>query len=144
MDQAEVMRYKVVKPQDLPAIRAFVRKTAVSFGGTNDAISALVAATNEAVTNILNHGYENDPGSIEITVGRQKHQLIIQLRDRAHPFDPTTVSQPDITLPLADRTPGGLGVHMMREFTDALSYRTTKNGENELIMIKFHAIGDEE
>ncbi len=133
-------RFTAVSQNDLPAIREFVEKTAVSLGGTPDAVSELVVSTNEAITNILNHGYDHDDGDIEIMVARQNHKLIIRLRDRAHPFDPTTVPKPDITLPLEARTPGGLGVHMMREFTDELSYRTTNNGENELIMIKYNAV----
>jgi len=140
MNQTEVRLFTAVSQNDLPAIRAFVEKTAVSFGGTPDAISELVVSTNEAITNILNHGYHHHAGDIEMMVARQKDRLIIRLRDRAYPFDPTTVPKPDITQPLAERTPGGLGVHMMREFTDELSYRTTKNGENELIMIKYNAV----
>jgi len=144
MDQAEVKRFTAVSHNDLPAIRAFIEETAVSLGGIPVAVSELVVATNEAVTNILNHGYANEIGDIEVMVARQKQRLIIRLRDRAQPFDPTTVPMPDITLPLEERTPGGLGVHMMREFTDELSHHTTNDGENELIMIKYHAIHKQE
>ncbi len=140
MDQAEVRRFTAVSKNDLPAIREFVENTAVSLGGTPDAVSELVVSTNEAITNILNHGYGQDVGDIEVLVARQNHKLIIRLRDHARPFDPTTVPKPDITLPLEARILGGLGVHMMREFTDELSYRTTNNGENELIMIKYDAV----
>ena len=140
MNQTEVRQFTAVSQNDLPVIREFVEKTAVSMGGTPDAISELVVSTNEAITNILNHGYDHAAGDIEIMVARQNQRLIIRLRDRAHLFDPTTVPKPDITLPLEERTPGGLGVHMMREFTDELSYRTTENGENELIMVKYNAV----
>ena len=141
MDQSQVKRFTAVSQDNLPDIREFVEQAAMALGGKEDAISELVVSTNEAITNILNHGYDQ-AGDIEITVGCQNHSLIIRLRDNAQPFDPTTVPKPDITLPLEQRTPGGLGVHMMREFTDKLSYRTTNNGENELIMIKYNAIGE--
>ncbi|KAA3660064.1 MAG: ATP-binding protein [Chloroflexi bacterium] len=140
MDQAEVKKFTAVSQNDLPAIRQFVEQTAVSLDGTPDAISELIVSTNEAITNILNHGYNHKAGDIEIMVARQNNHLIIRLRDHAHPFDPTSVPKPDITLPLEARTPGGLGVHMIREFTDDLTYRTTNDGENELIMIKYDAI----
>lgn len=140
MDQTESFLFTAVSKATLPQVREFVQKTATSFGGTPDAVSELVIATNEAVTNIIRHGYSQQSGDIELTVGRQQDQLIIQLRDRGRPFDPTTAPIPDVTLPLEKRTPGGLGVHMMRAFTDTLSYCQTENGKNELIMIKYNAI----
>ena len=142
MEQLLVKRFTAVSQDNLPDVREFVEQAAMSLGGTEDAISELVVSTNEAITNILNHGYNHQAGDIEITVGCQNRNLIIQLRDNAKPFDPTTVPKPDITLPLEERTPGGLGVHMMREFTDELSYRTTNNGENKLIMIKYNAVSE--
>lgn len=41
----------------------------------------------------------------------------------ADPFDPTQAPDVDITLPAEQRTPGGLGLHLVRQMVDSLEYR---------------------
>jgi len=43
---------------------------------------------------------------------------------------------PDVTLPLEMRPIGGLGIHLMREFMDDLSYPPGRMGKNLLRMRK--------
>lgn len=125
-----------VQMADLAEIRRFTMETAVSFSADPNAMEELILALNEAVTNIIVHGYEQKPGDIDITITRQGYQLIIYLRDNAPLFDPTSKPTPDITLPLAQRPFGGMGIHMMRAFTDKLRYQVTTNGQNELMLVK--------
>lgn len=125
---------------DLAAIRELVETSAVAAGGDPDLVADLVLAVNEAVCNILVHGYQNEPGSVEVIVEQTANDLQVRLRDEAPAFDPTTVSTPDVTRPLEMRAPGGMGVHMMRQFTDELSYGQTAEELNELIMVKHNAI----
>jgi anti-sigma regulatory factor (Ser/Thr protein kinase) len=66
----------------------------------------------------------------------------VTLLDTCLGFDPTTVSSPDTSLPLAERPFGGMGVHMMREFCDELTYRRTENNENELTLLK-HVVSED-
>ena len=103
----------------------------------------MIVALNEATVNIVRHGYQQ-PGVVEIGLYRQDHSLRIELRDDAPLFDPTTVPAPDITVPLAQRPFGGMGIHMMREFVDELSYQVTPNGRNQLNLVKHHAFPQSE
>ena len=48
---------------------------------------------------------------------------------------PTSVPDPDLTLPLEQRTPGGLGIHLMRNVMDRLQYRH-EAGHNTLRLEK--------
>ena len=121
---------------DLGQIRQYVRETAVSFCGESAAIDELVTAMNEAVSNIIRHGYKHEPGNIEVTIACSGDIVQVMLRDHGLHFDPTQAASPDTTLPLAERPFGGLGVHMMREFCDGLIYRRTENDENELTLLK--------
>jgi serine/threonine-protein kinase RsbW len=125
---------------DTAAIRELVEQAAVGAGGDPDLVADLVLAVNEAVCNILIHGYQNEAGSVEVTVEQHGADLQVRLRDEAPPYDPTTVPAPDITLPLELRRLGGMGVHMMRQFTDELSYRQSAGGMNELLLVKRNAI----
>ena len=75
-----------------------------------------------------------------IEIAQAGKDLQIKLRDQAPTFDPTTVPTPDVSVPLGQQPYSGMGVHMMRSFTDELRYRVTDEGENELILVKFDAI----
>ena len=120
-------------------MRAFIKESAMMLGGDADPVSELQIAVNEAMTNIILHGYQGKPGLIEIFVEREMNDIRVHLLDTASAFDPTAVPPPDITLPLEQRPYGGMGIHMMRSFTDELIYRQTADGMNELIFTKRNA-----
>ncbi len=121
---------------DLTEMRRFVESSGAELGAGEEAIGEMVLAVNEAVTNVLIHGYRNKKGEVDVLVESSGPNLIVRLRDNAPLFDPTSVPTPDISLSLDQRAPGGLGVHMMRQFTDELIYRVTSGGQNELLLIK--------
>lgn len=129
-------RYSAAGLDDLAAIRRFVEETVTAVYPNPDAISELIIALNEAVTNVIVHGYQGQPGAIEIAVESSERLLLVHIRDQAPFFDPTSVSQPDVTLPLEKRPLGGMGVHMMRQFVDNLHYRAISSGGNELTLEK--------
>jgi anti-sigma regulatory factor (Ser/Thr protein kinase) len=73
---------------------------------------------------------------IDIRLRRSRDSLAAYLRDDAMPFNPATVPEPDLTLPLEQRPVGGLGVHMMRQLMDEMTHRVTSKGGNELTLVK--------
>ena len=121
---------------DLGRIRRYVRDTGTAVGCNSPAIDELIVAVNEALANIVKHSYQNEPGKIEVTVACDRERIKVILLDDGPGFDPTLVSSPDTTLPLEDRPFGGLGVHMMRDFCDELSYCRDPHGRNELTFLK--------
>jgi len=121
---------------DLGQIRRYVRETTVACGCAPAALDELIVAVNEAVANIIRHGYQNEPGRIKVSIVCAEELIKVLLLDDGPAFDPTTLSSPDTTLPLAQRPFGGLGVHMMRDFCDELNYRSDPRGRNELTLIK--------
>lgn len=126
----------VVGLEDLVIMRRFVEHAVVRCGAHNEMAAELVMAVNEAVTNVIVHGYDGQAGMIEIEVQNSGDQLVICLRDQAPLFDPTNNPEPDVTAPLETRGSGGMGIHMMRHFTDDLQYRVTADGHNELSLLK--------
>ncbi len=122
--------------KNLAEIRRFVEETAAALGVEPDLVPKLQLAVDEAATNIIVHGYRGQAGPIEIEMQRNGAELVIRLRDGASPFDPTTVPPPDLTQPLEKRTPGGLGIHLIRQAVDKLSYTPLPQGGNELSLIK--------
>jgi anti-sigma regulatory factor (Ser/Thr protein kinase) len=122
--------------KDISSVRDFVTETAVALGSDLDTVGEIVVALQEAISNSIIHGYQGQPGIIEVEVRRQDDNLVVYHRDEASLFNPMTVPAPDISLPLSQRAYGGMGIHMIRNFTDELYYRITDSGQNELILVK--------
>ena len=57
------------------------------------------------------------------------------LWDTGVPFDPTKAPKADITLSVEERAIGGLGIHLVRNIMDDVSYKH-EDGMNILTMIK--------
>ena len=121
---------------DLGRIRRYVHDTAVAGGCEAEAVDELIVAVNEAIINIVRHGYQNEPGEIKVIVDCGPELIAVILLDDAPGFDPTLAPSPDTMLPLQERPLGGMGVHMRRAFCDELSYRRLPAGGNELTMLK--------
>jgi serine/threonine-protein kinase RsbW len=138
MEQPTHQRF-TAELKNLATMRHFVERAAINGGGDPDAIGDMLLAMNEATTNIILHGYQDQPGDIEIEVAYDGNALMVTLRDQSTAFDPTSVPPPDLTLPLEQRSYGGMGIHMMRQFTDEIIYRTKVDWSNELILVKKEA-----
>ncbi len=124
--------------QEMTYFRQNVEQLLLNSGGDPEAVADMIVALNEAVVNVVRHGYQQQPGPVEVTFFRQQGSLLVEVRDEAPLFDPTSLPSPDITVPLAQRPFGGMGVHMMRQFIDALYYQQTADGRNQLTLIKHH------
>ena len=121
---------------NLEMIRRFVEESTLSLSADEHTAYGLVHAVDECATNIIEHGYRRRPGTIDIEIDRAAETLRIVLRDHAPPFDPTGVPPPDLTRPLEEREPGGLGLYLTRQMVDHWQYRALPDGGNELTLFK--------
>jgi anti-sigma regulatory factor (Ser/Thr protein kinase) len=62
--------------------------------------------------------------------------LVVRLRDEAAPFDPTSASPLDVTLPPEQRVLEGMGIHLIRQAVDEMTHRITLQQGNELTLVK--------
>lgn len=128
--------------KDVSVIVNEVRETAVAIGSNLDAVEDIIVALHEALTNSFIHGYQRQPGQVTIEVKQHNNDLWLCLRDKAPLFNPLTVPTPDTALPLEERGKGGMGIHMMRNFTDDFHYHITDTQQNEVILIKKDAFSE--
>ena len=93
-------------------------------------------ALEEAVTNIISHGYsDHREHEILVRIRVESGEVIAELKDDAPAFNPLTAPDADVTTPLDERTVGGLGIHLMRQLVDGIEYQRLEDG-NLLIMKK--------
>ena len=64
-------------------------------------------ATEEVVTNVIEHGYEGMPaGPITVRFRREPSRVVITVEDLARPFDPALVPHADTVVPIEQRRTG--------------------------------------
>ena len=99
-------------------------------------VSAADVALEEHLTNVLTYGYEpGTPHRVVVGLKVEGDYLCVVVEDDGKAFDPLAVSPADTSIPLEEKPIGGLGVHLMRQFMDELSY-AREPGKNVLRMRK--------
>ena len=121
---------------ELAGVRAFVRTRVAAAGGDAETEADLVQAVDELVCNVVGHGYAGREGSIEVAFLESPAEIAFRIRDDAPPFDPTSVPEPPLDVPLARRHLGGMGVHLARTLTDGFDHRILPSGGNEVTVRK--------
>ncbi len=120
----------------LADVRAAVREVARACEAPATCVDDLVQAVDEAVTNIIIHGYQGQPGTIDLTAELLGDDIVVTLEDRAPAFDPTDVPTPDLAIHPRDRRPGGMGVHLMRLAMDSIRHEPRPGGGNILTLTR--------
>lgn len=120
----------------LGQVRRALSQSATEAGADERSVRELVTAADEALSNVIVHGYKGQPGPVSLWLQQEAGDLFLRIQDGAPAYDPTLAPAPDVTLPLEQRSAGGLGVHMIREFADEVRYRRLHASGNELVLIK--------
>ena len=96
-----------------------------------DEASRIFILLEELITNLMKYGYPDRPecGRAEIVLALNDGRLEIEFIDDGCAFDPLKAPPPNLEGPLETRTPGGLGLHILRSLTDEAHYER-RNGNN--------------
>ena len=90
----------------------------------------------EVVANIVNYAYPDGIDDyLDVEIERQDEQITFRFRDGGVPFNPLMKDSPDISLPMAQRPIGGLGIYLIKMNADDLDYKYV-NGENIFTVMK--------
>ena len=95
-------------------------------------------ATEEVVTNVIEHGYAgaDAPGPIAVRFQRDPRQVVVTVDDLAPPFDPATIRPVDPAAPLEARRIGGLGWHFVTRVMDEVRHEHRHPRGNRLTLVK--------
>lgn len=125
------------QPRYLCGARELVLATASRFGFNDLTCSQIALAVDEALANVICHGYGREPsGMIWLSIwpldedaqGRVGGVRIV-IEDEARQVEPEEIKGRD----LEEIRPGGLGVHIIREVMDVAEY--TKRGEKGMRLV---------
>ena len=122
---------------EISKLAPFVDSIADEKGLDPSLAMSLNLALEEAASNVIMYAYPegtNGPVYLDAVVGNDSLTFI--LSDRGKPFDPTAKPDADITLGVEERGIGGLGILMVKNIMDSVTYARSEDGMNILTMIK--------
>lgn len=91
-------------------------------------------ASSEILANIDSYAYENG-GEVEILTKCGNRRMTVVFKDSGAAFNPLLVKEPDVTLTLAERKRGGLGILIVKKLMTEVSYQYAE-GQNVLTLEK--------
>lgn len=123
----------------LHRIRDFITGIALEVGIEQQEIDKIELAVDEACTNVIEHGYDPGDPKKEITIRMEINtsKLVLTVIDHARPFNILHYNPREVNDLKAEGRDGGLGIRLIKQIMDAIDYRTTGDGYNELIMTKY-------
>jgi len=121
--------------EEIPKVSALLDEEMQTYGFGREEILDTQLAVEEAITNVINHGYKKPGGEIIVSCRISPDRIEVQIIDAAPRFDPLSVPEPELDSTIEDREAGGLGVFLIRQVMDEISYRY-ENGKNILVLIK--------
>ena len=91
-------------------------------------------ALEEAVTNVIMYAYpKGTRGKVDLEAVKNDTFIKFTLADRGKIFDPTAAPEVNTAASVEERPIGGLGIHLVRNLMDSVSYMR-KDGKNILTM----------
>ncbi len=122
--------------QQVPLLNTFVDAMCDEAGATPALTMQMNLAIEEAVVNVMNYAYpKGTKGDILLTARLSDDTLTFVISDKGIPFNPTLQKPADTTLSAEERQIGGLGIHLVRQLMDTVSYER-RNDMNILTLSK--------
>lgn len=91
----------------------------------------------DLLNNVISYAYEDeDEHLIEIRIELSPDRLAVRITDDGHPFNPFGRTSPDTALELEEREIGGLGIHLVQNLMDEVSY-TRRTDRNVVVLVKY-------
>jgi anti-sigma regulatory factor (Ser/Thr protein kinase) len=120
----------------LCTVRLFFEDLARCFGFPEKDVENIVMSVDEAVSNSINYSRrEEEP--LRITVSLTEDAMTITIEDAGDDFRERFRQNVEIEEHLREMREGGLGLHIMKTFMDAVDYKRTPHQTNHLTMVKF-------
>jgi anti-sigma regulatory factor (Ser/Thr protein kinase) len=126
----ESLQRSITLPNDIATISQLSEfvETVCEEKGLDMALTMnLNLALEEAVVNVMSYAYPDSQGDVKVDIMIDDQKVVSILTDSGIPFDPTQKGDVDTTLPAEERPIGGLGIHLVKQIMDKVSYQYVGN-----------------
>ena len=119
---------------ELERVAVFVEEVSQLLSLDSETTMNLNLALEEVVSNVILYAYPQKMGeNIIIKASSDDNILVFTITDKGDEFDPTKVEDADITLAAEDREIGGLGIFIVKNIMNEVTYQRL-DGKNILTL----------
>jgi len=119
------------KLENLHEILNKIETFAKDAGCAENRLTQLTILAEELIVNIMSYAYTDGKGPLNIEIIDNPTNITLILSDKGVEFNPLDASPPEQVSIIEEMKTGGLGIHMVKEFADEISYKRHK-GQNFL------------
>jgi serine/threonine-protein kinase RsbW len=112
-------------PAEIARLSEWIEQRCGADAVESEVVFKITLALEEAVMNVVSHAFDGvaPPHLVHVVLEVGPASVMAELTDNGHAFDPSAAPPPDMSRPVAERDPGGLGIHLMRTMMDRVEYR---------------------
>ena len=124
--------------ENINVVTEFVNEQLQELNCSMKAQMQIDIAIDELFSNIAQYAYHPEIGNATVCVDVTEHPMTVRITfiDHGIPYDPLSAINPDITLSAEERALGGLGIYLVKQTMDEVTYEY-KGGQN-ILTIKKH------
>ncbi len=111
------------EPDSLEKFRAFVLPRMQRSPIPAAKLPVLELALEEILINVISYAYDGNPGVIRVGCSADRHRFVVSFRDNGKYFNPLEREEVSVDATIDDRPIGGLGIHLVKNMVDEISYR---------------------
>ena len=123
---------------NLEHLIAMISECARQEGFSQERVSELEVAVEEALINICFHAYDEAIGEVEVRCfpADENDRLVVEIIDSGKAFNPLSAPEPILTPHIEQRDVGGLGIFFIRKMSDQVEYSRSEN--QNLLSLTFY------
>lgn len=120
---------------EIARMQEAVEELGPALGLPPQTVFAITLSLEEVLTNIITYGYERaGEHTIRVRFRRDGGPVVIEVEDDGRPFNPLDRDPPDTTASVDEREVGGLGIHLVKNMMDEVSY--ARVGDRNVLTLK--------
>lgn len=126
------------KTENLEKVQEFLEASLEKLDAPIKVVTQMNVVVDELFANVSSYAYGEETGTFTMKIGKLNDRpgAAIVVLDGGLEFNPLEAEDPDITASAEDRLIGGLGILVVKKFSDEIEYEY-KNKQNSLTIIKY-------
>jgi anti-sigma regulatory factor (Ser/Thr protein kinase) len=111
------------RQSELEKFREFLSGLLSEQGASAEIVEEFYLIGEEILVNIMTYGHDaGQDHCIQVSLELVGQMVRLSFRDDGKAFNPLEVPEPDLDAPIEDRPIGGLGVYLVKELSESVSY----------------------
>ncbi len=122
-DNDNIMTFKdLASKENYQNFYPWIQTVCKKWGFSENTINAIEMCAEEIYANIEFYAYNGEAGEFEFAIKNNSDSVELKFTDSGKEYNPLEKPDPDITLPPEERPLGGLGIFMVKQMSDSISY----------------------